>query len=147
MIFCDANIRQVAYLCCIVSYFEVVSGLKINLTKSELFQVGVECDIESLVWILGCKIGNLLATYLGLLLGASNKSKILWELVIEKISSRLDSWKAHLLSKGGRLTLIKATLATIPNYFLSLFTIPVSVANKMESMFRQFLWHGVDHHK
>lgn len=61
--------------------------------------------------------------------------------MIEKMSSCLDSWKAHLLSKGGRLTLIKATLATMPNYLLSLFTIPVLVANCMEAMFRRFLWN------
>lgn len=36
--------------------------------------------------------------------------------------------------------MVKVTLAAIPNYFLSLFTIPVSVANKIESMFKWFIW-------
>lgn len=68
--------------------------------------------------------------------------------MIEKISSRKDSWKAPLMSKGGRLTLVKATLVVMPNYFLSLFTISVSVANRMEAMFRRFFWHDrPDHHK
>lgn len=31
MIFCDADMRQVAYLCCVLTCFEAVSGLKINL--------------------------------------------------------------------------------------------------------------------
>lgn len=101
-----------------------------------------------LTWIFCCKIGCLPTTYLGLPLGANYKSKVLWESVIEKISSRLDSWKAHLFSKGGRLILIKATLVVISNYFLSLFTITVSMANRIESMFRRFLWHDeVEHHK
>lgn len=81
-------------------------------------------------------------------MGASYKSKAIWEPVIEKIACRLDSWKAPLLSKGGRLTLIKATLGAMPNYFLSLFTILASVANRMELMFRRFLWHDEqEHHK
>lgn len=59
MIFCDAEVSQLGYLRCILRCFEVVSGLKINLAKSEIFQMGGECDMESLTWILGCKIGTL----------------------------------------------------------------------------------------
>lgn len=36
--------------------------------------------------------------------------------------------------------LIKSTLASIPIYFLSLFSIPVSVANKTAKTYRNFLW-------
>lgn len=53
----------------------MVSGLKINLAKSKLFHIGVVPNIEDLAWILGCKIGVLLSTYLGLPLGAAFKSK------------------------------------------------------------------------
>lgn len=55
--------------------------------------------------------------------------------VIEWIAGRLDSWKAHLLSKGGRLILLKFTLAFIPYHCLSLFTIPISVAWRIETHF------------
>ena len=44
------------------------------------------------------------------------------------------------LSKGGRLTLLKSTLSSLPTYFLSLFTIPSHVANKIEKIQRDFLW-------
>lgn len=40
MIFCDADVRQLGYLRCLLTCFEAISGLKINLSKSELFQVG-----------------------------------------------------------------------------------------------------------
>lgn len=82
MIFCDVDVRQVSYLRCVFTCFEAVWDLKINLAKSELFQVGEDCDIESLTWILGGKIGNLPATYLKLPLGANYKSKIIWEPII-----------------------------------------------------------------
>ena len=45
--------------------------------------------------------------------------------------------KGRRRPKGGRLTLLKSTLASLPTYFLSLFTIPTHVANKIE---RDFLW-------
>jgi hypothetical protein len=67
-------------------------------------------------------------TYLGLSLEASFKSTSIWNGVIEKVERRLASWKKLYLSKGGRLTLIKSTLSNIPTYYLSLFSIPLSVA-------------------
>lgn len=101
MIFCEANMRQIGFLRCILTCFGAVSGLKINLDKSVLFQVGNVGDIESLAWIPGYKIGYLLSSYLGLPLGATYKSKVIWDPVIEKTSSRLEAWKVPLLSKGG----------------------------------------------
>lgn len=35
IVFCEANARQVGFLRCIMRCFEVVSGLKINLSKIE----------------------------------------------------------------------------------------------------------------
>ena len=36
--------------------------------------------------------------------------------------------------------LLKSTLSSFPTYFLSLFTIPTHVANKIEKLQRDFLW-------
>ena len=47
------------------------------------------------------------------------------------------------MSKGGKLNLIKSTLSNLPTYFLSLFPIPVEVANRIEKLQRDFLWSGI----
>lgn len=54
----------------------------------------------------------------------------------------LNGWKARYLSKGGRLTLIKASLANIPIHHMSLFEMLVSVCKKMEQLQWDFLWKG-----
>ena len=56
------------------------------------------------------------------------------------IYNRLAGWKKLYLSKDGRLTLLKSTLSSLPTYYLSLFTIPTHVANKIEKLQRDFLW-------
>jgi hypothetical protein len=60
--------------------------------------------------------------------------------MIETTERRLAGWKLGLLSKGGRLTLIKSTLSNFPTYLLSLFPIPLSVANRLEKVQKNFLW-------
>jgi hypothetical protein len=47
------------------------------------------------------------------------------------------------LSKGGRLTLIKSTLSNLPAYYLYLFPVHMSVANRIEKIQRDFLWGGM----
>lgn len=103
-------------------------------------------DIDSLMWMLGYNFGSLSSSYIRLLLGASFKPKVVWKSVIERIASGLEPWKAALLSKGGELTLLKSTLASIPNYFLSLFTISVSMTTRIESNFHNFLWNDSNNH-
>ena len=46
------------------------------------------------------------------------------------------------LSKGGRLTLLKSTLLSLPTYYLSLFTIPQHIADRLERIQRSFLWES-----
>lgn len=75
MIFCDTDLSQIGYLRCILCIFEMVTGLPINLAKSEMFGVGEVQDLDSLAWILGCKIGSLPSTYLGIPLRVAFKSK------------------------------------------------------------------------
>ena len=100
--------------------------------------------MEELVEILGCRQLSLHLKYLGLPLGATHKEETIWNLVLEKIERRLARWKMMYLSKGGKVTLIKNTLSSLPTFFLSLCPIPVKVANYMEKLQRDFLWSGID---
>ena len=55
LIFCDANAMQIASLRAILARFEEVSGLRIDLGKSELVSMGVVHNMDVLVGMLGCR--------------------------------------------------------------------------------------------
>ena len=55
---------------------------------------------------------------------------------------RLALWKCQYISKGGRITLIKITMASTPLYQMSLFRMPKIVARRLEKLQRDFLWGG-----
>ena len=55
LVMCNADIDQMLFLHLVLSWFEIVSGLKINLDKLELVPMGVVPNFEMLVNALGCK--------------------------------------------------------------------------------------------
>ncbi|GKF83190.1 hypothetical protein Tco_0244846, partial [Tanacetum coccineum] len=63
-----------------------------------------------------------------------------WDDVISKVSSRLSKWKLKLLSIGGRLTLLKSILTSIPLYHMSIFKVPIGVLNHLESIRPNFFY-------
>ena len=105
-----------------------------------MVSIGEVPNVHVLAEFLGCWIGSLPLTYLGMPLGESHKSFTIWNPIFEKIEHKLVGWKKMYLSKGGRLTLLKSTLSSLPTYFLSLFTILTHVANKIKRLQRDFLW-------
>ena len=142
LIFCDTNAEQLQYLSWTFMWFEAISRLKVNLSKSEAIPVGEGVPMETLAPVLGCKIGSLPTSYLGLPLGAPYKSTKVWDVVEERFRKRLSLWKRQYLSKGGWLTLLKSTLSSLPTYFISLFVIPKRVYARLEKIQRDFLWGG-----
>ncbi|RVW80652.1 Protein trichome birefringence-like 5 [Vitis vinifera] len=119
-----------------------LQGLRINLAKSEIIPVGEVDEILEMAVELGCKVGQLPSTYLRLPLGAPNKAVCVWDGVEERMRWKLALWKRQYISKGGRITLIKSTLASMPLYQLSLFRMPRVVARRLEKLQRDFLWEG-----
>ncbi|RVW64332.1 putative ribonuclease H protein [Vitis vinifera] len=142
LVFCQASQDQLTYLSWLLMWFEVASGMRINLDKSELIPVGRVVDIDDLALDFGCKVGSLPSTYLGLPLGAPFKSMAVWDGVEERFSKRLTMWKRQYLSKGGRATLIRSTLSNLPIYYMSVLRLPSSVRRRLEQIQKDFLWGG-----
>ncbi|GJX30864.1 RNA-directed DNA polymerase, eukaryota, reverse transcriptase zinc-binding domain protein [Tanacetum coccineum] len=88
----------------VLHIFYLVSGLKINIHKSNIYGIGVnEEEVSFMANNAGCISGILPFTYLGLLIGSNMKSIASWKTVIDRFQLRLSSWKANLLSIGGSL--------------------------------------------
>ena len=134
LIFCDVELTQIANLRVILARFEEVSGLRINLGKSELVPVGGVPNLEALVGLVGCGQSSLPLKYLGLPLDVKFKDLFVWNPILERMERRLAGWKRMYLSKRGKVTLIKSSLLSLPTYFLSLLPLPGKVAKRMEKL-------------
>ncbi|KEH38240.1 hypothetical protein MTR_2g064455 [Medicago truncatula] len=102
-----------------------MSGLKVNYHKSML--VGINIDeswLNEATSVISCKIGRVPFMYLGLPIGGDARRLIFWELIIDRIQSRLCDWKSRNLSFGGRLILLKFVLSSLHVYAISFFRAP-----------------------
>jgi hypothetical protein len=92
-------------------------------------------------WLLG---GGFTYEVFGASLGGALQGDNNLEWCVRDNGEEVGRVKRCLLSKEGRLTLIKSTLSNIPTYLLSLFPIPSSLANRLERLQRNFLWGGIN---
>ena len=51
------------------------------------------------------------------ILGAKFKDLSVWNPFLERMERRLAGWKRMYLSNGGKVTLIKSSLTSLPTYF------------------------------
>ena len=56
LIFCEAQEEQITFLLWLLMWFEVISGLRVNLDKSELIPIGRVEDVEELAFELCCNL-------------------------------------------------------------------------------------------
>ncbi|GKB35519.1 RNA-directed DNA polymerase, eukaryota, reverse transcriptase zinc-binding domain protein [Tanacetum coccineum] len=67
-----------------------------------------------------------------------------WSEIVNNILTRLSKWKLKTLSIGGRLTLLKSVIGSLPIYYMSLFKVPAKVLLNMESI-RCHFFNGIEH--
>ncbi|GJR81334.1 RNA-directed DNA polymerase, eukaryota [Tanacetum coccineum] len=61
-----------------------------------------------------------------------------WNEIVDRVAARLSKWKMKTLLIGGRLTLLKSVLGSMPIYHLSIFKVPMKVLHSIESIRCQF---------
>ncbi|GJQ88864.1 RNA-directed DNA polymerase, eukaryota [Tanacetum coccineum] len=123
----------------ILHCFSLLSGLSINLKKSNLLGVGVRSEyVKDAAVNLGCLTMKTPFKYLEVMVGGICATSQAWEDTIGKLKARLSNWKLKTLSVGGRLTLFKSVLGSTPIYNLSIYKAPKSVLHSMKSLRRNF---------
>ena len=89
ILFCDADVEQILHIRLLLLSFQAVIGLKVNVYKSEMVPRGEIVDVHALAEILGCRVGELPMSYLGMPLGAFHNSPSIWNPILEKFERKL----------------------------------------------------------
>nr|GEX14542.1 RNA-directed DNA polymerase, eukaryota [Tanacetum cinerariifolium] len=142
----DENINTLVR---VLDCFHCASGLKINMSKSKIMGIYVEGNkVEQAATKLGYLILTLPFSYLGTKVGGFMSRIQAWKEVVDKIKARLSRWKMKTLSIGGRLTLLKSVLGSLPIFHMSIFKVPSKVLHELESLRGHFFnGHEADSNK
>ncbi|GJV88651.1 hypothetical protein Tco_1532589 [Tanacetum coccineum] len=131
-----ANLSRITH---ILHCFSLLSGLSINLKKSHLLGVGIRSeDVNAAALYFGCSTMKTPFKYLGVMVGGNSLTLQAWDDTIGKLKARLSNLKLKTLSVGGRLTLLKSVLGSTRVYNMSIYKVPKSVLQTMESIRRNF---------
>jgi len=109
----------------ILNVFGKTSGLQTNLHKSNI--IPIHCEDNSLSAVsanLPCPISEFPCTYLGLPLSNKKLRKTNLMPWIEKVADKLPGWKASLMNRAGRITMVRFVLSAIPVYLLIAINVP-----------------------
>ncbi|GJT60376.1 RNA-directed DNA polymerase, eukaryota, reverse transcriptase zinc-binding domain protein [Tanacetum coccineum] len=128
--------------------FSLSSGLYASMSKSEAFFCGLTPEIKNdILMAMPFKEGTLPIKYLGIPLVYKKINVNDCKILIEVIQNRINDWKNKNLSFAGRLLLISYVLALLQVYWGSLFIFPMSVCEKIDKVFKNFLWARGDNSK
>ncbi|GKB29934.1 RNA-directed DNA polymerase, eukaryota, reverse transcriptase zinc-binding domain protein [Tanacetum coccineum] len=118
------SIKNIDTIIYVLKCFQRASGLSIKLSKSKLLGIAVSVDrVEQAVNRIGCRVLKVPLAYLGSKVGGNMSWIQSWDEIVEKMAARLSKWKMKTLSIGGRLTLLKAILGSMPIYHMSIFKV------------------------
>ncbi|KAG7536572.1 Reverse transcriptase domain [Arabidopsis suecica] len=143
LVFTDGTPQSLHGTLAVFTNFAHMSGLNINISKSYIFAAGRgKLCLEQAVVNSGLEVCELPIRYLGLPLTTKAMTRVDYEPLIDKIRNRLASWTTRYLSYAGRAQLMKSVIASITNFWSSVFTLPKKCFKEIESMFSAFLWSG-----
>ncbi len=130
----------------ILKEFELFSGLRLNVHKTEALWIGSNKANQAKPFGLNWKCGqNELIKSLGVYF--SNKKPLSeieenWIGKIELINKMINSWKNRHLTIVGRIAIVKSLLASQFTYIASIVSLPDNVVNEINTILFKFIWNS-----
>lgn len=141
MVFTDGRVRSIESIVNVFEYFAKIWGLRISMEKSTIYYAGISKDErQELINQFQFDSRMLLVRYLGLPLLTRRMRAADYQVLVEKIKSRIALWTNLFLSMSGRLQLIRSVLMTIVNFWMTGFKLPSQCIKEINSLFSAFLW-------
>ncbi|XP_062028656.1 uncharacterized protein LOC133744586 [Rosa rugosa] len=78
--------------------------------------------------------------YLGLAMRVEKSKTQIFQYIKEKLSNKMENWKAKILSCAGKEILIKAVAQTMPLYAMNCYLLPKTLCDDIHKLCASFFW-------
>lgn len=129
----------------ILNRYAEISGQMINYSKSIVTFSPNTSDLhrQEVCTQLGVVEASNPGSYLGMPMNIGRRKKASFAFLLEKVEQKLQGWQNTVLSKQGKVTLLKTAAQVIPNFWMNLFLIPSKICDGIEKKMNAFWWnHG-----
>jgi hypothetical protein len=110
-----------------------------------MFCAGInEEDKKKLLELMHMNEGTFPVRYLGVPLISRRLLASDCSVLVDKITTRIDSWLSRHLSFAGRLQLINSILVSLQTFWARVFILPMKIVRLIEQKLNRFLWCGKD---
>ena len=146
MLFAKADYKNCEAIIEVLDNFCNLVGQKVNYTKSKiLFSSNVTRGrVRGICRRLGIAATTNLSKYLGFPIFHQGRVGNAFSFVVNKMQGKLAGWRSKLLSKAGKLVLVKSFAALVAEYYMQCQSLPVKVCNQIDKLIRDFLWGSTE---
>ncbi|CAI8609010.1 unnamed protein product [Vicia faba] len=143
LLFCHGDYQSSYLMLQGMLIFSKTSGLYPNKNKSEIYCSGLkETDLQRLLDAFGFSKSILPFKYLGMPINSKRFSAKDFQILVDKITTRIRIWSSRHLSFTGRVVLINSFILAIHSYWSQIIIIPKRVIKDITMICRAFWWTG-----
>ncbi|XP_074374021.1 uncharacterized protein LOC141714399 [Apium graveolens] len=128
----------------ILNRYAEMSGQLINFNKSAItFSTNTKSEQRSEVSTqLGVQEKDEPDKYLGMPMRIGSNRSVVFGFLADRVQQKLQAWTAQNISKAGKVTLLKTSAQSIPNFWMNLLLVPREICDKIEKAMNAYWWGG-----
>ncbi|XP_042972903.1 uncharacterized protein LOC122304700 [Carya illinoinensis] len=123
-----------------------VTGQRLNIEKTSIFyNRNTRKEVQqAILQQAGLRAHGPFDKYLGLPSYVGRQKTKAFTSIVDRIKSKMASWKTKVLSQGGKEILLKSVLQSIPTYSMGIFKLPKSIIRILNRLLQSFWWGQTD---
>lgn len=99
-------------------------------------------ELQEMQKFTGFKVGDLPVRYLGVPLTSRKLNANDCQILVDRITLRINHWAARFLSYVERLQLIQSVILSMQSYWCRHFILPKAIIQNIDRLCTRFFWHG-----
>ncbi|XP_074266308.1 uncharacterized protein LOC141588781 [Silene latifolia] len=129
--------------------FELASGQMINLDKSFIkFSPNAPPDFRShMASILKMRTSDCFGNYLGVPVDIPSKKSLVFQPLVDRLTSRILAWSSLHLSQPCKLLIINTIILGSIRFLMAYIPFPIGICKKIDSLIAPFWWRKDVRHR